>query len=59
MAPRLVDALALLLLAAAGAAFWSGARAITTREDLHAIYWMIVGVALLRATSTLGRADRA
>jgi hypothetical protein len=56
---RLLDALAILLLIGAGAAFFAGARAITTREDLHALYWMAVGVALVRATSSLARADRA
>ncbi len=58
MAARFVDALALLLLAGAGLAFVHGARHIASREDLHAIYWMIVGVALVRATSNLARADR-
>lgn len=56
---RLVDALALVLLLAAGAAFVTGARHIASREDLHALYWMAVGIALVRATSNLARADRA
>jgi hypothetical protein len=56
---RLVDALALLLLLGAGAAFVVGARHLASREDLQAIYWMAVGIALVRATSNLARADRA
>jgi hypothetical protein len=56
---RLVDALALVLLVGAGIAFVFGARHIASREDLHAIYWMAVGIALVRATTNLARADRA
>jgi hypothetical protein len=55
---RLLDALAIVMLLGAGGAFFAGARAITTREDLHALYWMAVGVALVRGTSGLARADR-
>lgn len=56
---RLLDTLALLLLVGAGFAFLQGARHIASREDLHAIYWMAVGIALLRACSNVARADRA
>lgn len=59
MPGRLIDVLALVMLVCAGAAFVWGARHIAAREDLNAIYWMIVGIALLRATSNLARADRA
>ncbi|GAC1589399.1 MAG: hypothetical protein NVS3B20_16690 [Polyangiales bacterium] len=59
MPPRLLDALAIVLLAAAGGSFFLGARAISAREDLHALYFMVVGIALLRAVSGLARADRA
>ncbi|MGZ3418406.1 MAG: hypothetical protein ACXVEF_07140 [Polyangiales bacterium] len=59
MPARLVDALALVMLVAAGACFVWGARFIASREDLNAIYWMVVGIALVRATSNLARADRA
>jgi hypothetical protein len=58
VAARLVDILALVMLVAAGGAFVYGARFIAAREDLTAIYWMIVGIALVRATSNLARADR-
>lgn len=54
----MVDALALVLLIGAGIAFFMGARHIASREDLHAIYWMIAGIALTRACSNLARADR-
>ncbi|MBK7396654.1 MAG: hypothetical protein IPJ34_10225 [Myxococcales bacterium] len=59
MAARLLDALALLMLVLAGVAFLFGARHIASREDLHAIYWMVVGIAAIRAVSSLARADRA
>ncbi len=55
----MVDALALLLLVSAGIAFFMGARHIASREDLHAIYWMVVGIALIRGSTNLARADRA
>lgn len=55
----MVDALALVLLVGAGIAFFMGARHIASREDLHAIYWMIVGIALIRGCTNLARADRA
>jgi hypothetical protein len=56
---RLLDILGVLLLVGAGAAFLAGGLAIGQRKDLHAIYWMVVGIALVRATSNLSRADRA
>ena len=59
MIARALDVLAVLLLLAAGLAFLFGSLAMEHREDLKAIYWMIVGVALVRATSNLARADRA
>ncbi len=59
MPARLLDALAILLLIGSGFAFFAAAKAIYDRADLHAIYWMAVGVALVRATSSLARADRA
>ncbi|MBI2394964.1 MAG: hypothetical protein HYV09_35670 [Deltaproteobacteria bacterium] len=59
MTARLLDALALVLLVGAGIAFLQGARHIGSREDLHAIYWMVVGIAMLRACSGVARADRA
>lgn len=58
MAPRIVDGLAIMLLIGAGVAFYLGAKAITAREDLHALYFMAVGIALVRGTSNLARADR-
>jgi hypothetical protein len=54
----MVDALALVFLVGAGIAFFMGARHIASREDIHAIYWMIAGIALTRACSNLARADR-
>lgn len=54
----MVDALAIVLLLGAGLAFFLGARHIASREDLHALFWMIAGIALTRACSNLARADR-
>ena len=59
MPARLLDVLAIVLLVGAGIAFFVGAKALSTREDLPALYWMAVGAALVRATSNLARADRA
>ncbi|GAC1394755.1 MAG: hypothetical protein NVS3B10_22510 [Polyangiales bacterium] len=59
MTARLLDVVALLMLVAAGAAFLFGADAITTHKDVNAIYWMIVGVVLVRGSSNLARAERA
>jgi hypothetical protein len=56
---RLLDVVALLLLVASGAAFYLGADAITTHKDINAIYFVVVGVVLVRGASNLARADRA
>ena len=59
MTSRLLDVVALLLLAASGASFFFGADAITTHKDVNAIYWMVVGIVLVRGATNLARADRA
>jgi hypothetical protein len=46
---QVVDLFAVALLMAAGAAFALGEMALAGAEDLHAIYWLAVGVASLRA----------
>ena len=59
MAARVLDVLAILMLVGAGGAFLAGFDAVYQHKDINAIYWMIVGVALVRGTSNLARADRA
>jgi len=56
---RLLDVVAIVLLLASGAAFFFGADAITTHKDINAIYWIVVGIVLVRGASNLARADRA
>ncbi|MDP9034527.1 MAG: hypothetical protein M3O50_06940 [Myxococcota bacterium] len=46
---QLADVLATSLLVGAGAAFWSGETALARAQDLHALYWLIVGAVALRA----------
>ena len=59
MAARILDVLAILMLLSAGGAFLMGFDAVYQHKDINAIYWMLVGVALVRGTSNLARADRA
>jgi hypothetical protein len=59
MTARLLDVVAILMLLGAGLAFYFGFDAVYLHKDINAIYWMLVGVALVRGTSNLGRADRA
>lgn len=58
MSARLLDAVAILMLAGSGVAFYFGFDAVYLHKDINAIYWMLVGVALVRGTSNLARADR-
>lgn len=50
-----VDVLAIVLLVAAGSAFVAGEMALARAEDLHAIYWLAVGVVSLRAAVQIAR----
>jgi hypothetical protein len=52
---HLVDVLAVVLLMAAGAALILGEGALARAEDLHALYWLAVGVAALRAATQVAR----
>lgn len=52
---RVVDALALLLLLAAASAFVLGVRALGDREDLRALYLIVVGGLALKASVDLLR----
>jgi hypothetical protein len=44
------DALAIALAVGAGAAFLLGERALAAADDMHAIYWLAVGVVSLQAS---------
>lgn len=55
---RAVDLLSLVLLGAAAAAFSFGVYAIGEQEDLHALYWLLVGALLLKAAVDLLRPGR-
>jgi hypothetical protein len=52
---HLVDVLAVALLIAAAAAFVLGEGSLARAEDLHALYWLVVGVASLRAATQVAR----
>jgi len=52
---QLVDVLAGALVVAAGAAFFSGEAALARTDDLHALYWLVVGVVCLRAGVQVAR----
>ena len=45
----IADALAVVLLAAATAAFWVGNSALAHADDVKALYWLIVGAVTVRA----------
>jgi hypothetical protein len=47
--------MAIALVVAAGAAFLVGESALARSDDLHAIYWLVVGVVSLRAAVGLAQ----
>jgi hypothetical protein len=52
---KVVDALAIALIAGAGAAFFAGEIAIAHTEDLRAVYWLVVGIVSVRAGVQIAR----
>ena len=54
----LVDALAIVLLVLAAASFAMGLQAMGARDDLAAIYWLVMGALLLRSATDLLRPRR-
>jgi hypothetical protein len=52
---QLVDVLAIALVLAAAVAFVLGEAALSGAEDLHALYWLCVGVVSLRAAVHVAR----
>lgn len=49
------DAFAIVLAVGAGAAFLFGEQALARVEDVHALYWLAVGVFSLRAAVQIAR----
>jgi hypothetical protein len=52
---KTVDGIAIALVIAAVAAFVLGESALSRAEDLHALYWLVVGVVALRAATLVAR----
>ena len=55
MLSRLIDVLSVALLVAAGLAFCQGVICLADRNDLLALYWLLVGGLLLRSSTELLR----
>ncbi len=52
---QLVDVLAIALVAAAGVTLVLGEAALARADDLHAVYWLAVGLVSLRAGVQVAR----
>ena len=52
---RVIDALAALFLLGAASAFAFGGFALAKAQDLEALYWLIVGLAAMRASVQIAR----
>jgi hypothetical protein len=52
---RLIDVVAIALVVAAAGAFFMGETALARAEDLQALYWLVVGIASLRAGVGIAR----
>jgi hypothetical protein len=52
---QLVDALAIVLIVAAAAAFVMGDAALARAEDLKALYWLVIGAVSVRASVQIAR----
>jgi hypothetical protein len=52
---QLIDALAIVLIVAAAAAFVLGDAALARAEDLKALYWLIIGAVSVRAGVQIAR----
>ncbi len=55
---RVIDILSILLVAAAATAFSLGVIALGEQRDLHALYWLVVGGLVLKASVDLLRPGR-
>jgi hypothetical protein len=56
---HIADAVALLLLLAAVAAFGLGEAALARSEDLEALYWLVIGIVGVRAAVQLVKPSNA
>jgi len=52
---QFADFLALGLVLLAAVSFYMGESALSGAEDLHALYWLVVGVVALRAAVQVAR----
>jgi hypothetical protein len=52
---KLVDIVSIVLLIGAAAAFVLGLRSIAEKEDIIALYWLIVGALALRSATDILR----
>lgn len=52
---KAVGLISIVLLLAAGGAFAYGVRALGERHDLDAIYWLVIGALVLRASTDMLR----
>lgn len=52
---QFADFLALGLVILAAVSFYMGESALTGAEDLHALYWLVVGIVALRAAVQVAR----
>jgi hypothetical protein len=52
---QFADFLALGLVLLAAVSFYMGESALSGAEDLHAIYWLVVGIVSLRAAVQVAR----
>lgn len=52
---RVVDLLAIAFLIGAVACFSMGVHALAERKDLNALYWLVVGALVLRASTDMLR----
>lgn len=50
---RAVDVLSIVLLVAAGLAFYGGVHALSEQRDLGALFWFAVGALSLRSATDL------
>jgi len=52
---EVTDVLAILMAVAAGVSFIVGDRALARAEDIHALYWLVVGMASLYAAVQMAK----
>jgi hypothetical protein len=56
---QIADGLAIALVVVGAVALGLGGRGFAASDDLHALYWSVVGLVALRAASSLGRSGAA